>query len=174
LAPHGGGQPDAAVWHAVGRELATLHFGVRDVPDPHGWLEKHARPLDHVDLLTALVDAGILAHHLADWFGELLDSLRPAVLAAGGYRRFVHGDAKPANVLQADHDFRGLIDWDDAGWFDPVIEFGAMPLRVADWVLAGYRSVGPLDGDETAEQRILWDQITTALTELWRLRLDTS
>jgi Ser/Thr protein kinase RdoA (MazF antagonist) len=162
------------VWHTVGRELAKLHFGVRDVADPHGWLEEHSRVLDHAGLLSALVDAGILAHHLADWFGELLDSFKPAVLAAASYRRFVHGDAKPANVLRLGHDFGGLIDWDDAGWFDPVIEFAAMPLRAVDRVLAGYRSVGPVDGDDTAEKRILWDHITVALIELWRLRLDTS
>ena len=174
LAPDGGGPSEAAVWHMVGRELAKLHFGVREVVDPHGWLEQHARVLDHAALLSALVEAGILAHHLADWFAELLDSLKPAVLAADGYRRFVHGDAKPANVLRADHEFAGLIDWDDAGWFDPVIDFAPMPLRVVDQVLAGYRSVGPIDGDDTAEKRILWDHITIALIELWRLRLDTS
>jgi Ser/Thr protein kinase RdoA (MazF antagonist) len=174
LAADGGGPSAAAVWHTVGRELAALHLGVREVCDPHGWLEEHARVLDHGELLSTLVGAGILAHHLAEWFAELLDSLKPAVLAAGVHRRFVHGDAKPANVLQVDHEFGGLIDWDDAGWFDPVIDFAPMPLRVVDQVLAGYRSVSPIDGDDTAEQRILWDHITVALIELWRLRLDTS
>ena len=59
-----------------------------------------------------------------------------------------------------------------SGWFDPAIDFAQIPLHLVDVALAGYRSVGPLDGDEEAEQRILWDHVVSALTELWRLRID--
>ena len=43
-----------------------------------------------------------------------------------------------------------IIDWDDAGWGDPAMDLVSLPLRVVDHVLAGYRSVMPLDGDDTA------------------------
>jgi aminoglycoside phosphotransferase (APT) family kinase protein len=166
------GRPsDGVVWHAVGRELATLHCTVGQVDDPNGWLENWARPLDHVAVLNGLVKAGVIAGHLVEWFDELLTSLKPAVSGADRFRRFVHGDLKPANIVQLDDRLRALIDWDDAGWFDPAIDFAQIPLHLVDVALAGYRTVGPVDGDDTAEQRILWDRVMTALTELWRLRI---
>ncbi|WP_230415895.1 phosphotransferase enzyme family protein [Micromonospora tarapacensis] len=163
---------DAAVWHDVGRELATLHNTVGHVDDPNGWLEEWTRPLDHAAILTGLVEAGVLASHSAEWFDELLNALKPSVSGANRYRRFVHGDLKPGNVVRCDGRLSALIDWDDAGWFDPAIDFAQIPLQLVDVTLAGYRAVAPLDGDDTAEQRILWDHVMTALTELWRLRID--
>ncbi|MBQ1050189.1 phosphotransferase [Micromonospora sp. C51] len=163
---------DAAVWHDVGRELATLHNTVGHVDDPNGWLEEWTRPLDHTAVLTGLVEAGVLASHLAEWFDELLTALKPSVSGANRYRRFVHGDLKPGNIVRCDGRLGALIDWDDAGWFDPAIDFAQVPLQLVDVTLAGYRAVAPLDGDDTAEQRILWDHVMTALTELWRLRID--
>ena len=53
-----------------------------------------------------------------------------------------------------------------AGWGDPAMDFVSLPLRVIDAALAGYRSVMPLDGDDTAEQRILWDKLIGALARL--------
>ena len=43
-----------------------------------------------------------------------------------------------------------------------------MPLRAAAGVLDGYRSVTPLDGGSSAEQRLLWDKLTGALHRLER------
>jgi Ser/Thr protein kinase RdoA (MazF antagonist) len=166
------GPSHATVWDGVGRELARLHHTVARADDPNGWLEDWSRSLDHRPVLTGLVEAGVVAAHLAEWFDELLTSLQPAVRGADRYRRFVHGDLKPANILQLDEEFRAFIDWDDAGWFDPVIDFTQIPLHAVDVALAGYRSVAPVDGDDTAEQRILYDHVMTALTELWRLRID--
>jgi aminoglycoside phosphotransferase (APT) family kinase protein len=163
---------DEVIWTGVGRELATLHTSVGEVDDPNGWLEEWGRDLDYPGLLAGLVDAGVVADHLVSWFDELLATLRPAVERADRYRRFVHGDLKPGNVLQHQKQFQALIDWDDAGWFDPAIDFAQVPLHLVDVVLAGYRSVAPLDGDDTAEQRILWDHVMTALNELWRMRVD--
>ncbi|MBW3536233.1 MAG: aminoglycoside phosphotransferase family protein [Actinobacteria bacterium] len=123
-------------------------------------------------LLAAAVDEGAInadnARTLAQWF----DRLRPAVISADGYRRFVHGDAQPANVLAKETgEYSALIDWGDAGWGDPAVDFRLVPARAIGRVLAGYREVGPLDGDESAEARIWWDHLWSAVYNLRRDRV---
>ena len=44
---------------------------------------------------------------------------------------------------------------------DPAVEFRCAP-RCGVHVLAGYREIAPLDGDETAEARILYDHVMAA------------
>ncbi|MGP5684169.1 hypothetical protein, partial [Brachybacterium alimentarium] len=46
------------------------------------------------------------------------------------------------------------------------LEFRYLPIRAADWALAGYRDVATLDGDSSAEGRILWDQLWCAVSQL--------
>jgi Ser/Thr protein kinase RdoA (MazF antagonist) len=157
------------VWRDLGRELAALHANVRVCPDPDRRLDDHARLDDHEPLIASLQADGYLNRDAGAWFAEILGRLRPSVAPDPGYRRFIHGDMTPSNVLVIDGRYRALIDWDDAGWADPAIEFRGLPLRVIDAVLAGYRTVNPIDGDDTAESRILWDKLVGALG---RLRLE--
>jgi len=157
-----------SVWCHLGREVATLHASVQECPDPHGYLDEHDHLDDHVQLLEELRAAGYVGKDAATWLDEVLARIRPSLALSNTYRRFIHGDVTPGNVLIHDARYRSIIDWDDAGWADPALEFAALPLRAVDMVLAGYRSVIPLDGDDSAEQRILWDKITGALRRLWR------
>jgi Ser/Thr protein kinase RdoA (MazF antagonist) len=83
----------------------------------------------------------------------------------------VHGDVHAGNILVDDGMYRALLDWDDAGWGDPTTDFVQLPTRALDAALTGYRSVAALDGDDTAEQRILWDKLLGAMA---RLRLEPS
>ena len=71
-------------------------------------------------------------------------------------------------MLVADGRYSAIIDWDDAGWSDPVVDLRYVPLRVADKVLEGYRAVMPLDGDDSAEERLVWDKLTGALLRFGR------
>ena len=45
-----------------------------------------------------------------------------------------------------------------------MVDLRYVPLRVTDKVLEGYREVMPLDGDASAEERLVWDKLTGALT----------
>jgi hygromycin-B 7''-O-kinase len=162
-------QTHSSVWHQLGCDLARLHANVTAVADPHGHLDPHDRMHDHEPLLAELQRSGYLGEEAAMWVDDVLRHLRPAVPPPNRYRRFLHGDVTATNVLVRDDRYHSLIDWDDAGWGDPAMEFVSLPLRVIDATLAGYRSLMPLDGDDTAEQRILWDKLIGALQRL-RLR----
>ena len=153
-------------WHELGRQLATLHANATAVPDPHGRLDPHRRTHDPEPLLTGLERDGYLGDEAAPWVRDTLRRLRPSVPPPDTFRRFIHGDITGTNVLVRDDTFHSIIDWDDAGWGDPAMDLVSLPLRVIDAVLAGYRSVMPLDGDDTAEQRILWDKLIGALARL--------
>jgi aminoglycoside phosphotransferase (APT) family kinase protein len=154
------------VWHELGRQLAMLHANVIAVADPRGYLDAHERLHDPEPLLSDLERNGYLGNEAAPWARDALRRLRPAVPPPDTFRRFIHGDVTATNVLVRDNTFRSIIDWDDAGWGDPVMDLVSLPLRVIDAALAGYRSVMPVDGDETAEQRILWDKLIGTLARL--------
>jgi aminoglycoside phosphotransferase (APT) family kinase protein len=155
-----------SIWHELGREIATLHANVTTVPDPHGYLEQHHRIHDPDRLVAELERDGYLGNEAAPWVRDVLERLRSSIRPPDVYRRFIHGDVTATNVLVRDDTFQSIIDWDDGGWGDPAMDLVSLPLRVVDAALAGYRSVMPLDGDDTAEQRILWDKLIGALQRL--------
>ena len=51
--------------------------------------------------------------------------------------------------------YEAIIDWGSAGLGDTALDFAGVPLRAVPHMLAGHREIAPLDGDETAEQRIV-------------------
>ena len=159
-------QTHSSIWHQLGRDLAVLHANVSAVADPHGYLDPHDRMHDHEELVADLEANGYLGEDAAMWVDAVLRRLRPAVPPPNTFRRFLHGDVTATNVLVRDDGYHSLIDWDDAGWGDPAMEFVSLPSRAVDATLAGYRSVMPLDGDDNAEQRILWDKLLGALHRL--------
>jgi aminoglycoside phosphotransferase (APT) family kinase protein len=158
----------APLWRELGRDIAVLHANVTDCDDPNGYLEQHdgVGPDDHV--IDGLRAEGVLGPDAARWLDTILDRLRPAIVERGSFRRFVHGDLQAPNVLAVDGCYGALIDWDDAGWADPVVDLRYLPLRAVDAVLQGYRSVMPMDGDSSVEERVLWDKVNGALLRLRR------
>jgi aminoglycoside phosphotransferase (APT) family kinase protein len=164
LGPHP--EDHASIWFALGRDVAMLHGNVATVADPHAYLDSHDRMHDHEQVLADLERDGYLGREAATWVDDVLSRLRPAIPEPDTFRRFLHGDVTATNVLVRDDAYESLIDWDDAGWGDPAMDFVSLPARVIDVVLAGYRSVMPIDGDDTAEQRILWDKLLGALQRL--------
>lgn len=155
------------VWRAVGQDLALLHCGIdRDGPaadlndawnpDPRAWPDE-------------LAEAGHFTTLEARWFNRWLEALSSEALApiAECYR---HADMQATNIMvdKANNEFRAIIDWGSSGWGDPAHDFAGSPLGVVPYMLEGYRSVMPLERDETAEARILWYHLTLALGNLRR------
>lgn len=156
------------VWRELGRDLARLHVGVspdgpagrlgtpEELPDPRPWTEE-------------LAADGYFTTMEARWLAEWLDRLAPAALTPVT-PRFLHGDTQTTNVMvRAESlEYLAVIDWGACGWGDPAWDFAGVPLRAAPLLLQGHRDVAPLEGDETAEARILWRHLQLALFLLRR------
>jgi aminoglycoside phosphotransferase (APT) family kinase protein len=152
----------ANVYRDIGRQLAMLHGRVTECPDPNGYLEEPSRQ-EPDDLLEYMASEGYLSRYNIRWLSRVFNRLRPAALEGRRYRRFLHNDVLPTNVIVRGNEFVALIDWNDAGWGDPALEFSALPCRALPCVLLGYRDVGPIDGEETVAHRVLWDHLCSAL-----------
>ncbi|SEG77797.1 Ser/Thr protein kinase RdoA involved in Cpx stress response, MazF antagonist [Nonomuraea solani] len=157
-------EPPDGVFQQVGRELAKLHRlspatvpGLSTVPVEDGNADPWALT-DH--LLTAgWIDAEA-ARWLTGWFDRL-----SAHLPADPPLVLVHGDIAPQNLLVAPETGRlsGIVDWGDAQWADPAVDFAKMPLTAIPAILDGYRQEA---GTPAWEARVLWHHLTWALGRL--------
>lgn len=162
---HGDGHDWSEVYRALGADLAILHAAVETCADPNGWLDVPRR-IDALRLLETARRRNVIDERAHRWLGAWFEDLAPVMDCARSFRRFLHDDTQPPNVMHHCGRYAALIDWGDAGWGDPAFEFRHMPLRAVPSVLTGYRSVMPLDGDESAQARILWDHLAWALLRL--------
>jgi aminoglycoside phosphotransferase (APT) family kinase protein len=153
-------------WRSLGSDVAKLHACVERCPDPLGLLDAPRR-FDPRSVLDELGASGTLPATHARWLCRWLDALAPTALVAVT-PRFLHDDLQANNVMVSvgSHDYLAMIDWGDAGWGDPTLDFRSMPLRAIPFALEGYRSHLPLEDDETVEARVLWDQIAHAIEQL--------
>jgi aminoglycoside phosphotransferase (APT) family kinase protein len=154
-------------WRELGRDLALLHTRVAEdgparglgrpcLPDPRPRAEELARE-------------GYISAAEERWLAGWIDRLAP-VATAPLPARFLHGDVQATNVMVRGDtlDYVAVLDWGSSGWGDPARDFASgQPLRAVPYLLEGHREVAPLDGDDTAEARILWWQLQLAL---WLLR----
>ena len=135
----------AEAYHQLGRSLARLHRLTRTSvgPLPGLGVDERGNPRPAVEALatSGYVD-GDAARWLLDWFDRLERWLPADVDLA-----VVHGDASPTNlVVDATTSHVGgsamqsatLVDWGDAAWADPAVDFAKIPLRAAPFALEGY------------------------------------
>ena len=160
------GEPTTADgWRDLGRDLARLHEGVVSCPDPLGRLDTPGRWCDAEEVVSSFpdLDGGDRAR-----LGTVLRALEPAVQhwEAHGTRRFIHNDVKDSNLLVRDGGYVAIIDWGDAGWGDPTIDFRTLGPEATAAVLEGYREVRTPDDEDTFAARLRWDQIGAAARRL--------
>jgi len=96
------------------------------VPEEH---EPDPRPM-----VASLASRGLVNTEIVDWLIAWFDRLEEPPLPAC----LIHGDASPTNLLADSDGLTALIDWGDAAWTDPSVDFAKLPLRVVPTVLAGY------------------------------------
>jgi aminoglycoside phosphotransferase (APT) family kinase protein len=154
---------DRETWHAVGRQLAVLHRRVSASPDPPGWLDHPDREMDLAERVAKLAASTRLDAATATEIERWIEALRPAVAAATD-RCFLHNDIHDMNVMCSQSgSVLAIIDWGDAGWGDPVLEFAQVPLAAVPFVMTGYESEAvDLLGD-LPEARVIWDKLDYAL-----------
>jgi Ser/Thr protein kinase RdoA (MazF antagonist) len=156
----------AEVWSELGRELARLHLQVRECPDPNGFLDQPSREPDLESLLKGLVDDGRVAGETAKAAERLAEELCPHI-TAGVDARFIHNDVHPMNVMcSAAGGLLAIIDWGDAGWGDPTLDFANIPLDAMPFAVQGYESEAPGILGECPEARFIWDKLVVAIEEV--------
>ena len=160
-------EPEATpeAWRALGRDLARLHLSITEELLPPNEVGQCA---DLRAAPEALAEAGLFTSMEARWLEGLLDRLAP-YMTSDIPRRFLHGDAQTTNLMvQPDSlEYLAVLDWGSSGWGDVAWDFAGIPLRAVPFMLEGHREIAPLDGDETAEARILWRHLQLAI---WLLR----
>jgi hypothetical protein len=65
-------------------------------------------------------------------------------------------------MCSRDGSLLAVIDWGDAGWGDPALEFFQIPLAAVPSVMTGYESDGPGLLGDLPEARIIWDKLDYA------------
>lgn len=157
----------AAVWHALGCDLARLHSGVPQTVPLSGTVADaaHDNPRPWLDDLH---QSGMIgpadAAWLHTWLDRLLAPTRERVPAC-----FCHGDVNAGNIIVSSHGdtYRALVDWGGAGWGDAAYDFAVVSLAAVPLLIGGYGTIAPLPGAATLEARILWFHLTMAI---WGLR----
>lgn len=144
------------VYRQLGAELAALHRGVDELPGVPA--DTGGDPRADV---AALADAGYLSADVADWLTGWFDRLEPLTPAAPR-ARLIHGDAGPTNLLADSGRLTAVLDWGDAAWADPAVEFAKLPLRAVPPVLEGYLG----EVNEGWAARVLWHHLHWALGRL--------
>lgn len=151
------------IWYAVGQELGRLHTGIRECPDPHGWLDDPAAGRGYtVETLLCRLKASCPAG------AKLIGTVCRLQNSEGNGPEpvFVHGDTNPTNMLCCpDGGLLALIDWGDAGWADPAVDFYMIPGGVLLEALRGYADTAPGLVTEPMILQVLVDKIWEGLEE---------
>lgn len=149
-------------WAQIGREIANLHLRVLDCPDPNGWLDQPDRH-DARERLAALGDFPGVSESTRHRIGRWIDRLAPAAQVPVA-PRFLHGDLHDMNVMcSRGGELLALIDWGDAGWGDPAIDFVDVPMAALPTAVKAYETVAPGVLGESATTRIVWYRLARSL-----------
>ena len=152
------------VWRDVGQELARLHQRVRACPDPRGYLDPSGYELNLHDRVRQLVDRQLADARTARAIEDLIDELAPFVGAAQCERCFLHQDLHAMNVMCTPTGaLLAIIDWGDAGWGDPTLDFASIPLDLIPAALDGYGAAGRRKFGTNPEARFTWSHLHRAL-----------
>ena len=143
------------LYRQLGREIRKIHENVTHVDDPNGWLDKpyFNDPREQLDEARRELRVELVTY---DWIAKWNERLAPAK----GETKFVHNDLHAGNtmVLQDPLRLSSVIDWGDACWGDPVLDFERVPIWAAPWAMEAFGEV-----DEMFVGRVLAHVLGTTL-----------
>ncbi len=141
------------IWKEVGVELKKLHSSVNECEDVNKWLDNPDRDYKISDLKKK-----VLENNRNSKLHQLIERLENKDFYC--YQKcFVHGDTHSGNILCKGKSLASIIDWGDAGWGDPAIDYYMIPSKAIKWVIDGYFSVGKRIPDDNFFNRIVMDKI---------------
>lgn len=134
-----------AVWQELGSELARLH----QVQQPPAGVEADNGGGDPRPTVDKLATEGYLDTGTANWLLGWFDRLE-AHLPKDQPQVLLHGDVGVQNLLTRGDRLEALIDWGDAAWGPPGMEFAKLRLEDVTATLPSY------GGPEGIEAAALW------------------
>lgn len=151
----------------IGREIARL--GRVEAPDE---VREKIGPGREANVRRALMkvgEAGAVSQVEVEDISGFLDELEPTI-GEPPNRALVHQDWHPWNIFVAEDGSRltSIIDWGDAAFGDPAMEFASMPLAMHAGMMRGYIEEGGVP-DPGFERRAIWYGICFGLWELIQL-----
>ncbi|TVR02674.1 MAG: hypothetical protein EA403_08080 [Spirochaetaceae bacterium] len=82
--------------------------------------------------------------------------------------RFIHGDIHPMNVMcSSAGELLAIIDWGDAGWGDPFLDFAGIPFDHIPAALEGYEAEAPGLLGRNPDLRVAWNRLLDAIDGLF-------
>lgn len=158
------------VYRELGREIALLQSV--QVPEEVLRLLRKGQALDGVEQVGKALAAGKItreeAAEISGWFARLEEGFgepeKPCLL---------HSDIHPWNLFvhrrgSANLELAAIIDWGDAGYEEPAVEFSSMPICAVQPMLEGFVEAGGCVG-EGLIQRSLHAGLGLALWEVREL-----
>ncbi|TCM47107.1 aminoglycoside phosphotransferase family protein [Kribbella sp. VKM Ac-2568] len=164
--------PNDQFWQDLGSQVALLHriphTPLDGVPTDDGGGDP--RPtVDHLATLGYL-DPGT-ADWLLGWFDRLatrfpqgLQDPQAQQEPQAQPRVLLHGDLAPQNLLTRHHKLEALIDWGDAAWGPPGMEFAKLRLEQVAATLPAYTGQSPSKSDGQLEAAALWFHLSWGLS----------
>lgn len=146
--------PPPAFWREVGNQIALLHRA-----DQPAGLQPDDGGGDPSPTVESLASHGYLDPGTADWLLACFDHLA-ALIPTGQPLVLLHGDLAQQNLMTRGDHFEALIDWGDAAWGPPGMEFAKLRLEQVAEVLRGYPH------REGLEASILWFHLSWGLSNL--------
>jgi aminoglycoside phosphotransferase (APT) family kinase protein len=153
----------------LAQQLANLHhlqqppqplsIGLAELPED-GWGDPWATVDDLA--VRGYIDPGT-ATWLTGWFTRLAEQID-----GSGPKVLIHGDVASHNLLAGPgNDLRALIDWGDAAWAPPAMDFAKLPLTQVASLLPDYlhHTHSPTTEHELAAAT-LWFHLSWALSKL--------